>query len=123
MALLLTAEQVLQVRLRNSTPYKLDELDLELRIVKMSAASAFEVEKLRAKVEARQAEMPELVLALLQSSCTDPKGKLLDRDAAQQILGLMSIDAMNGLVAAVTPKAKPIGEAPEGNASGSPASA
>ncbi len=123
MALLLTPEQVLAVRLRNSKPFKLEELGLDLLIVKMSAAAAMDMQKLRAKVEAGTAELADLVRALLQASCADTKGQLLDKAAADQILGLMSIDAMNELVSAVNPKPEGTGEAaPAGNAS-SPASA
>lgn len=116
---LLTAEQVLAVRLRNSKPYKIDELDLELRIVKMSAAAAFEVEKLRVKLQAGAAEMSELILMMLMASCADTKGKLLDKPAAEQILGLMSLDAMNALVASVNPTPAG-GEPAPGNSEGSP---
>ena len=122
MALLLTPEQVLAARIRNSKPFRIDELELDLRICKMAAAAAFEVQELRAKVEAKTAKLPDLVLALLQASCSDTKGKMLDKPQAEQILGLMSIDAMNALVAAVNPKPAE-GEAPAGNSEGSPASA
>lgn len=119
MALLLTAEQVLATRVRHGKKHRIEELEVELLIVKMSAAASFEVQKLRAKVQAGGAEMPDLVLALLQASCSDLKGRLLDKPQAEQIMGLMSIDAMNALVNAVNGSITE-DEAAAGNPSGSP---
>jgi len=119
---LLSAEQVLAIRRRGAKTVRIEEADLEIMVVKMTAASSIEAARLRDAVQAGSVKNVEMMVHLLQAGCCDVAGKMFDKETATQLIEVLSLEAlvalMNEITGANTPKQ---GEAEAGKSGASPA--
>lgn len=127
--MLLTRDQALKVGKRSFATVTIDELDGELRLVSVSAATLMKVRE----YNQRSAATPEMMKLVLQRSIVDEKGEpLFDTAGVEDFFDRVSIETINKILGAVpglTPEKKDAKDAavdpavPAGNSEAAPTAA
>lgn len=94
----ITPEQARAVRLKGSRVIRVDELDRDLRLLKLSGAAAMKAEALQAEVTEGKKTKLDLFEFLFQHAYADEHGVPLTHDDAQTLTGLLSLEALTRLL-------------------------
>lgn len=116
---LLSPEQQLAARIKNSKPVEIEELGgIKLRVVKISGTAANLAAELTKQLEAGKTTQQLFMLEMFQHTLATEDGKLLSKESAQQVLDFMPMAKIAELLSdirASVPKVSDIAGNSEGS--------
>lgn len=108
----LTPEEIKAIRSKGSKVVRLESIDKDIRLIKMSSSLALEAEELQEDVKSGKKNRSALMLFMMQHACTTLEGEPLtepDARALFELLPLSDISLMvNEIAALMGGKAKVI---------------
>jgi predicted polyphosphate/ATP-dependent NAD kinase len=98
----ITPEKVREIRLRGAKDLEIDGLDTKFKLVKLSAKAGEQLIELQEQVKAGKISPVAVAGFTLQHAVATPEGDLLSHEDADQLMSVLSLEAVMKLSAAFT---------------------
>lgn len=94
----ITPEQVRAIRMKGSNVVKLEELDKEIRVIKMSSGGALEAAEITELVKVGKKTNRDVLLFLISNACADLEGNLISYDDAVVLFNVLPMASLSKLI-------------------------
>ena len=98
----LSPEQVRAVRVKGSKIIKPDELEKEIRVIKMSSSATLAAKEIQEAVKNKTKSQSELMVFMMENALADLEGNRISHDDALQLFDLLSIEAIGKIVTEIS---------------------
>ena len=98
----LTPEQIRAVRIKGSKIIKPEELDKEIRVIKMSSNSTLVAKDLQTEVNAGKKSQSDLMIYMMENALADLDGNKISHEDAALLFDLLGIDAIGKIISEIS---------------------